>query len=86
MKSAALPGGVQHAGDRGFQPLVGVRDDQLDPAQATAGQAAQELDPECSGLGGADGEAQNLAPAVCVHGNRDDDGNRTDAACWRTFT
>ncbi len=42
--AAALPGCVEDVGDGGFQPLVGIGNDQLDPAQAAPGQLAQELD------------------------------------------
>ena len=48
--AAALPGGVQHLGDRGLQPFMGVRDHQLDAAQAAPGELAQELGPEGLGL------------------------------------
>ena len=46
--AAALPGGAEHPGDRRLQPLVGVGDDQLDAAQAAAGQALEEARPERS--------------------------------------
>ena len=54
--------------------------DQLDAAQAAAGQLAQELGPEGLGLGGADVHAQHFAPAVAVDADGDDDGDRDDAA------
>ena len=47
---AALPGGVQHLGDRGLEPLMGIRDDELDAAQAAPGQLAQKLDARRSRL------------------------------------
>ena len=46
MHSAALPCGVQHPGNRRLQPLMGIRDHQFHAAQATAGQFAQEVEPE----------------------------------------
>lgn len=48
--AAALPGGAQHLGDGGLQPIVGIRDHQLDAARASPGQAAQEVQPERFGL------------------------------------
>jgi hypothetical protein len=49
---ATLPGGVQNFGNRRLEPLMRIRDHQLDAAQAAPGQRAQELDPEGLGLGG----------------------------------
>ena len=46
------PGGVD----------LGVRDDQLDPAQTAPCQLAQEVGPERIDLGGTDIEAEDLAP------------------------
>lgn len=47
MHAATLPGGTEkHRTDRGFQPFVGVGNDQLDPGQAASSQAAQEAGPE----------------------------------------
>jgi hypothetical protein len=59
--TTALPGGVQHLGDRRFQPLVRIGDHELDAAQAAPGELAQELGPEGLGLRWADVEAQHLA-------------------------
>ena len=53
---AALPSGAKHAGDRGLDALVRIRDHQLDPGQAAALQLAQEVDREGLGLRGADGK------------------------------
>ena len=64
---AALPGAAQEAGDRGLEPLVGVGDDQLHAAQAARDQRAQEVGPERLGLGLADVDAEDLAPAGLVH-------------------
>src|SRR3954447_15652094 len=44
--AAALPGRLEHLGDRRLEALVGVRDDQLDAGQAALLQAAQEAEPE----------------------------------------
>ena len=85
MHPAALPGDVQHAGYRGFQPFVGIGDHQLDAAQPTTGQAAQELDPECFRFAGADCEAEHFTSAVTVHGNRHSDGNRNNAPLLAHF-
>jgi hypothetical protein len=46
MNAAALPGGAEHLGDRGLQPLVGIRDDELHPAQAAAGEPARGKAPQ----------------------------------------
>ena len=54
--------------------------DQLDAAQAAAGELAQEGGPEGLGLGGADVHAEHLAPAVAVDADRDDHRDRDDAA------
>ena len=78
--AAALPGGVHHLGDGGLDALVGVGDDELDAAQAAAPQLAQELGPEGLGFGGADVHAEHLAPPVGVDADRDDHGDRDDAA------
>ena len=80
MHAAALPGGVQHLGDRGLQSFMGIGDHQLHAAQATASELAQELGPEGLGLRGTDVHAEDLAPAVAVDADRDDDGDRDDAA------
>ena len=40
MHAAALPCRMQHFGDCGFQPFMGIRDYQLDAAQATSGELA----------------------------------------------
>ena len=47
---AALPGRMQHLGDRCLQPLMRIRDHQLDAAQAAPRQRAQEVGPEGLGL------------------------------------
>lgn len=70
MHAAALDRGAQHFGSSTFQALVFIRDDQFDPTQAPIGQSAQELVPERLGFAGLNGDAQNLAPSVCVDRNR----------------
>ena len=42
----SLPSGVHQLGDGGLDPLMGVRDHQLDAAQAAPAQLAKELGPE----------------------------------------
>jgi hypothetical protein len=42
MHAAALPRRAEHPADRRFQPLMSIRDHQLDPAQAAARQALQK--------------------------------------------
>jgi hypothetical protein len=41
---------VQHFGDGGFNALVGIGNHQLDAAQTTSSELAQELSPEGLGL------------------------------------
>ena len=38
VSAAALPGGVQDFGNRRFEPLMGIRDHQLDATQTAPGQ------------------------------------------------
>jgi hypothetical protein len=59
---------------------VGIGDDQLDAAQAAAGELAQERGPERLGLGRSDVHAEHLAPAVTVDANRNNHRDRHDAA------
>ena len=54
---------------------MGIGDDELDATQAATGQLAQELRPDRLGLGGADLHAQNLAAAVGVDADGNDDGD-----------
>jgi hypothetical protein len=58
--AATLPGGMQHLGNRRLEPLMRIRDHQLDAAQAAPGQRTQKLGPEGLGLRG----AINLAPVA----------------------
>jgi len=60
---AALPARPEDAPDRLLEALVGVRDRQLDPAQAAPDEVAQKRAPELLGLGRAHRQAQHLAPA-----------------------
>jgi hypothetical protein len=69
-----------------LMPLVGVGDDELDAAQAAAGELAQERRPERLGFGRPDVHAENFASAVTVDAERDDHRDRHDAAIWQTFT
>jgi hypothetical protein len=57
---------------------MGIRDHQLDAAQAPTRELAQEVGPEGLGLRRADLHAQHLAPAVAVDAHRDDDRDRYD--------
>jgi hypothetical protein len=77
---ASLPGGVHHFGDGGLDALVGVGDDQLHPAQAQPGEAAQERRPEGLCFGRADLHAQDLTAPIGVGADRDDGGRRDNAA------
>ena len=80
MDPAALPGGAEHAPDRTLEPLVGVGDHQLDALEATLDQSLQEGRPERLRLGRADVQADDLAPALAVHGDGDYGGDRDDPA------
>jgi len=80
MHAAALPAGAEHAADRRFEPLMGVRDHQLDTAQPAPRQALQKRRPERLGLRRADIEPDNLASAIGVGGDSDYCRNRDDAA------
>lgn len=77
--AAALPGGVENLSDRGFDPLTGVGDDELDAAQAAPRELAQERGPERLGLRQADVHAEHLAPAIAVDPDRDDHRDRDNA-------
>ncbi len=72
-----LPGGAQHAPDRGLEPLVGVGDHQLDALQPALEQALEEGGPEGLGLARAEVQADDLAPALAVdrHGDYGGDGH-----------
>ncbi len=59
---------------------------QTEAAPAAARELAQEGGPEGLRLRGADVHAQHLAPPIAIDHDRDDDGNRDNAAAWRTFT
>jgi len=83
--SAALPGGAQGFGDRGFQPFVGVGHDELYTAQPAAGERAQELGPERLGLAVADRHAQHLVAAIGVDANGDNHGHRDDVVVAPDF-
>jgi len=63
----------------GFEADVGIRDHELDAAQAAACERTQELGPEGLGLRGADRHAKHLAPAVAVDPDGDDHRHRDDA-------
>jgi hypothetical protein len=78
--AATLPGGGEDLGYGCLDALMGVKDDELDAAQAAPRQLAQEGGPEGLGLGRADIHAQHLGPAVGVDADRDDDGDRHNAA------
>ena len=69
---AALPTGVHDFRDRRLDALVGVGDDELDPAQAAPPELAQELGSEGLGLRGADVHAEHLAAAIGVDAHGDD--------------
>lgn len=43
VNAAPLPGGGEHLGNGGLDPLMGIGDDQLDAAEAPPRQLAQEL-------------------------------------------
>ena len=69
---AALPRAAQHAGDRGFEPLVLIGDRQAHAVQPALLERAQELDPERAGLDLADVQADHLPHPGLVHRVGDD--------------
>jgi hypothetical protein len=75
-----LPGGAEHAGDRGLDAFVRIRDHQLDAGEPPPLELAQELDPEGLGLRRADRHAEHLAAAVGVDRDRDGHRDRDDSA------
>jgi hypothetical protein len=46
VNAAALPAGIEHAGDGRLDALMGVTDDELHPGEAAPHQVAQEARPE----------------------------------------
>ena len=74
--------GAQRRGNLG---CCVTADDQLDSAQATPIQAAQELSPKRLSLTGADFEAQDLALALCVDPHSDYYGHTHDATSFSGF-
>jgi len=76
---AALPGGADDAGDGRLQPLVRVRDRQLHALEAAADEILEEARPEGLRLGGADVQADDLAPSIGVGGDGDYGRDRDDA-------
>ncbi len=63
---AAPRGGVEHRRCRRTQAFVVIGNDQLDAAQATIGQRAQEALPEGCSLGGLGGRAQQFTSPIGV--------------------
>jgi len=63
-----------------LMPFVRVADHQLHAAQAAPGQLAEKPGPDRRGPGGADLQAQDLAPPLSVHADGDDDRDRDDPA------
>jgi hypothetical protein len=78
--ATSLPCGVQHFGDGRFNALVGIGDHQLDAAQTTSSELAQELSPEGLGLGRSDIHAEHFAAAIAVDPDRNDHRDRDDAS------
>ena len=60
-------------GDRRLQPGVRVADGELHADQAAGDQASEELGPERLGLGLADVDREDLAPAALMHAVGDDE-------------
>ena len=83
---AALPRRAEDLRQRGLQARVGVGDGELHADQAARDQTAQELAPERLGLGGADVQADDLAPAGLVDGVRDHDALARTRPPSRTFS
>ena len=62
--AAALPAGIEHAGDGRLDAFMSVADDEFHPAQPPAHQVAQEARPERLRFRGADGHAQDFPASV----------------------
>ncbi len=58
---------------------MGVGDHQFDATQAASRERAEELEPEGLCLGGADGHAKHLTPAITVHAHGDGHRDGYDA-------
>src|ERR1700738_4829530 len=58
--AAALPARAEHLAGGSLEPFMGVRDDQLDPAQTAPCQLAQEVSPERLGLDICPSEAETF--------------------------
>ena len=69
---------LEHLGGGRLEPLVGIRDHQLDATQAAPGQGAQEVGPEGLGFRGADGQTQNLTASLRVGADGDYRRHRDD--------
>jgi hypothetical protein len=80
---AALPGGVDDAGDGGLEALVSIGDDQLHTLESAANEVAEEGRPERLGLAGADVEADDLALALGIDRDRYYRGDADDPAAPR---
>src|SRR3954453_18942306 len=59
VNAAALPSRIQDLSDGGLEPLMRIRDDELDAAQTPPGKLAQEVGPKGLGLRGTDRQAQD---------------------------
>ena len=66
MHAAALPARTQHLRHRLLQPLVRVGDDQVNAGEPAPVEAAQELSPECLGLGRPHRKPQHLSASLGV--------------------
>jgi hypothetical protein len=84
--AAALPAGMQHLGDRRLDPLMGIRDHELDAAKPAACELAQERGPERLGFGGpmsmprTSRRPSPLTPTATIT------ATETMRPFWRTFT
>src|SRR5262245_51795787 len=80
MNPAPLPAGAEHPRDGVAQPVMGVRDHQLDALEAALHQSLQNARPERLRLRGADAKTDDLAPAFRGDRHGDYCGNRHYAA------
>src|SRR6516165_7468734 len=63
MNATPLPAGAEHAGDGVAQPVMGIRDHQLDALEATLDHPFEKDRPERFGLRRPDAETDDLAAA-----------------------
>jgi hypothetical protein len=80
MHPTSLPSRAEHAGDRQAQPVMSIRDHQLDAAQSALDQALDKPRPERLGFGRTYAEADDLTLSLDIDGDGDYRRHGDDAA------